>query len=75
MRLLLFQDFMTILSAWTFRLCWYVAPFEIELHTTLVCSLCILQSEQHFHIAKTAEGGDERGGGLVCLSEGYLVIT
>jgi hypothetical protein len=50
-------------------------PFETELHTPLVCSPCILQSEQHFHIAKTIEGGDEHGDGLVCLSEGCLVIT
>jgi hypothetical protein len=50
-------------------------PFEAEVHTTLVCGPYVLQSERHFHIAKTAEGGDERGGGLVCTSEAYLVIT
>jgi hypothetical protein len=50
-------------------------PFEAELHTPLVCSPRILQSERHFHGAITAVRGDERDGGLVCLGEGYLVIT
>jgi hypothetical protein len=50
-------------------------PFEAELHTLLVCSPCVLQSEWHFHIAETIEGGDERGGRLVHLSKGYLVIN
>jgi hypothetical protein len=55
-----------------------VAPyllFEAKLHTPLVCCPHILQSEWHFHIAKTTERSDKRGGGLVCLGEGYLVIT
>jgi hypothetical protein len=50
-------------------------PFEAELHTLLVCSPCVLQSERHFHIAETIEGGDEHGGRLVHLSKGYLVIN
>jgi hypothetical protein len=50
-------------------------PFEVEMHTPPVCGPCILQCERHIHITKTTEGGDERGGGLVCISEGYLVIT
>jgi hypothetical protein len=49
--------------------------FEVEPHTPLVCSPYILQSARHFHVAKTTEGGDECGGSLVCLSEGYLVVT
>jgi hypothetical protein len=35
----------------------------------------VLQSKWHFYIAKIAEGGDEHGGRLVCLGEGYLVVT
>jgi hypothetical protein len=35
----------------------------------------VLQSKPHFHIAKIAERSDERGGRLVWLSEGYLVIA
>jgi hypothetical protein len=45
-------------------------PFEIELHTSLVCSPHVLQSEQHFYVAETAERGDQCGGGLVRLGEG-----
>jgi hypothetical protein len=39
-------------------------PFETELHTPLVCSPYVLQAERHFYGPETAEGGDERGGGL-----------
>jgi hypothetical protein len=49
--------------------------FEAKLHTPLICSPRVLQSEQHFHIAKIAERSDERGGRLVGVGEGYLVIT
>jgi hypothetical protein len=28
-----------------------------------------------FYVAKTPEGSDKRGGGLVHLGEGYLVVT
>jgi hypothetical protein len=52
-----------------------VLPFEAELHTPLVCSPHVLQSEQHFHIAKIAQRSDECGGRLVYLGEVYLVIT
>jgi hypothetical protein len=50
-------------------------PFEAELHTPLVCCPYVLQSKRHFHIAKIVIKGDEHGGGLVSLDEGYLVIT
>jgi hypothetical protein len=55
-----------------------VTPYlviEAKLHTPLVCSPCIFQSEWHFYIAKTTKKCDECGGGLVHLSEGYLVAT
>jgi hypothetical protein len=50
-------------------------PLEVELHTPLICGPFVLQSERQFYIAKTALGGDERGGGLILLGEGYLVVT
>jgi hypothetical protein len=49
--------------------------FEAKLHTPLICSPCIFQSEQHFYVAKTTKMSDERGGWLVRLGEGYLVIA
>jgi hypothetical protein len=49
--------------------------FEAKLHTTLIFNPRVLQFKWHFYVAKTAEGSDERGGGLVCLGEEYLVIT
>jgi hypothetical protein len=55
-----------------------VAPyflFEAKLHTLLICSPHVLQSDRHFYIAKITERSDERGGRLVCLGVGYLVIT
>jgi hypothetical protein len=55
-----------------------IAPyslFEAKMQTSLVSSPHVLQSKWHFHIEKIAEEGDEHGGGLVCLCEGYLVIT
>jgi hypothetical protein len=49
--------------------------FEAKLHTSLVCSPRVLQSGRYFHIAKTTEGIDEYGNGLVHLGEGNMVIT
>jgi hypothetical protein len=49
--------------------------FEAKLHAPLICSPRVLQSERQFYIAKIVERSDERGGRLVCPSEGYLVIT
>jgi hypothetical protein len=50
-------------------------PFETELHTSLVCGPCVLEPKWHFYIAKTTEGSDEHGGGLVHLGKGYLVVA
>jgi hypothetical protein len=50
-------------------------PFEAELHTPLLCGHRVLQFKWHFYVVKTTKGGDECGGRLVHLSEGYLVIT
>jgi hypothetical protein len=49
--------------------------FEAKLHTPLICSPHVLQSEQHFYVAKIVERSDERGDGLVHFIEGYLVIS
>jgi hypothetical protein len=49
--------------------------FEAKLHAPLVCGPYVLESELHFHIAKTTKGSDECGGRLVRLGKGYLVVT
>jgi hypothetical protein len=45
------------------------------MHTLLVGGPCILYSKWHLHVAEASEGSDERGDGLVCLSERYLVVA
>jgi hypothetical protein len=49
--------------------------FEGKLHTSLICSPRVLQSKRKFHIAKTTKRSNERGGRLIHLGEGYLVIA
>jgi hypothetical protein len=50
-------------------------PIQATLHTPLVCSPHVLQSEWHLHIAKATERSAKRDGRLVCFGKEYLVIT
>jgi hypothetical protein len=45
------------------------------LHTPLVGGPRVLYPERHLHITEATEGSNEHGGGLVHISEGYLVVA